>query len=349
MRDIAIVSVAQVPNVRRAVDLDEVEMVRRGATDDAGIPRDRIGFTCSGSNDLLEGRPFSFVSAVDGIGAWPPISESHVEMDGAWALYEAWVRLQHGDIDAALVYAFGRSSAGPLPDVMTLQLDPYTVTPLWPDAISVAEMQARAMLDARMITEREMAEIAARNRAHARSNPNAHLAGDYDVDALLAEPYISSPLRRHACPPITDGAAAVVIAAGDVARELCARPAWIGGIAHRIESAHLGLRDLTRATSVAQAAEAAGAVGYAADVIELHAPFAHQERLVLDALDTAGTPRVNPSGGAMSSNPMMVAGLLRMAEAAACIHRGDADRAVAHATSGPALQHNMVCTLEARS
>ena len=35
-------------------------------------------------------------------------------MDGALALYEAWVRLQHGEIDTALVYCFGHSSPGDL-------------------------------------------------------------------------------------------------------------------------------------------------------------------------------------------------------------------------------------------
>ena len=70
-----------------------------------------------------------------------------MEMDGAWALYEAWVRLQHGDLDTALVFAFGRSSLGDLGDVLTMQLDPYYVAPLWPDATSLAALQARALLD----------------------------------------------------------------------------------------------------------------------------------------------------------------------------------------------------------
>jgi hypothetical protein len=59
-------------------------------------------------------------------------------MDGAWALYEAWVRLQHGDVDSALVYSFGKSSLGDVHDVLALQLDPYYMTPLWPDTISLA-------------------------------------------------------------------------------------------------------------------------------------------------------------------------------------------------------------------
>jgi hypothetical protein len=42
----------------------------------------------------------------------------------------------------------------------------------------------------------------------------------------------------------------------------------------------------------------------------------------------------------------MAAGLVRIGEAARRIQRGDADRAVAHATSGPCLQQNLVCVLE---
>ena len=33
-------------------------------------------------------------------------------MDGAWAMYEGWTRLQEGDIDLVLVYCHGRSSPG---------------------------------------------------------------------------------------------------------------------------------------------------------------------------------------------------------------------------------------------
>src|SRR5437868_15069204 len=154
MRDVAIVSFAEYTAPR--TDKDDVEMllpVITEAVERSGIPRREIGFTVSGSCDYLGGRPFSFVMAIDAIGAWPPIEESHVEMDGAFALYEAWVRLQHGDIDAALVYAFGKSSQGDLPDVMVQQLDPYYVAPLWPDSISLAALQARALLDSEKATE----------------------------------------------------------------------------------------------------------------------------------------------------------------------------------------------------
>jgi acetyl-CoA acetyltransferase len=350
MRSVAVVSMAQLPSVRRDDERDEAELVQpvvAEALRRAGLARDRVGFTVSGSCDYLLGRPFSFVSALDGAGPWPPISESHVEMDGAWALYEAWVRLQHGDVDSALVYAYGKSSQGELRDVLVTQLDPYYVAPLWPDSVSLAALQARALLDSGRATERDLASVAARSRRSARDNPNAQLAGDFDPDGLLKEPYLVAPLRRHDCPPISDGAAAVVLAAGDLARELCERPAWIRGIDHRIEPHSLGVRDLTRSPSAALAAEKAGLGRSAPEIAELHAPFTHQELILRDALRLAGDVIVNPSGGALAANPVMVAGLLRIGEAARAIIEGRARSAVAHATSGPCLQQNLVCVLEA--
>jgi acetyl-CoA acetyltransferase len=339
MRDVAVVAFAQAPPPRRDEAANEVEMlmpVLGEALDACGLAKEDIGFFVSGSSDYLAGLPFAFVQALDAVGAWPPIQESHVEMDGAWALYEAWVRLQHDDIDTALVYAFGKSSPGPLRDLLALQLDPYLVAPLWPDAVSLAALQARRLLDSGRATEADLAAVAARSGR-----------GAAPVEALLAEPYLVSPLRRHDCPPITDGAAAVVLAAGERARAVAARPAWISGIDHRIEAQGLGVRDLATSPSTALAAERAGAFDGALDVAELHAPFSHQELILRDALRLDGGVAVNPSGGALAANPMMVAGLIRIGEAARRVMEGGARRALAHATSGPCLQQNLVCVLEA--
>src|SRR4051812_50124900 len=91
-----------------------------------GLKAADIGFTCSGSSDYLAGRAFSFTLALDGVGAWPPISESHVEMDGAWALYEAWVKLVTGDADTALVYSYANPPPAPVRDALPRRWDPYT-------------------------------------------------------------------------------------------------------------------------------------------------------------------------------------------------------------------------------
>jgi acetyl-CoA acetyltransferase len=68
--------------------------------------------------------------------------------------------------------------------------------------------------------------------------------------------------------------------------------------------------------------------------------------ILRDALGLNGNTRINPSGGALSGNPIMAAGLMRIGEVASRITSGDANRGVAHATSGPCLQQNLVCVLE---
>jgi acetyl-CoA acetyltransferase len=348
MRDVAIVSFAQAPNVRHSTQVaaEMLMPVLTAAVDQSGIPRKEIGFWCSGSCDYMAGQPFSFVAAVDAIGAFPPIVESHVEMDGAWALYEAWVKLQMGEIDSALVFGYGKSSSGQLRRIMTLQLDPFYVAPLWPDSISIAALQARLLLEQGGRTEADFAEVVARSRRQAMANPDAQLKGDYTVEQLLAEPMFANPLRLHDCPPVSDGASAVVLAAGDLARQVCSRPAWIRGIDHRIEAHGLGVRDLTTSPSTALAAAGAGVGNDKVDVAELHAPFSHQELILTEAMTLGGDVDLNPSGGALGANPMMAAGLIRIGEVARRIWEGTADRAVAHATSGPCLQQNLVCVLE---
>lgn len=349
-RPVAVASFAQTRSVRRDDEHNEVEMLMPVIAEvfgNIGITKDDVDFICSGSTDYLIGGPFSFVTALDAVGVWPPRAESHVEMDGAWALYEAWVLLQEGLIDAALVYAFGRSSLGNLNEILALQLDPYYMAPLWPDPISLAALQAQALIDAGKGSEAEFAAIAARSRTSALSNPNAQVAKDQTAESLLADDYVVTPLRRHALAPISDGAAAIVLAAGDkAARWAPKNPAWITGIDHRMETHSLGARDLTTSPSTATAAAAAGLAGGRVDVAEIHAPYAHQEIIVKDALGLDDGVVVNPSGGALAANPIMSAGLIRIGEAAARISSGEARRAVAHATSGPCLQQNLVCVLE---
>ncbi|WP_215452218.1 thiolase domain-containing protein [Streptomyces sp. ATCC 21386] len=343
-RDIAVVAFAQTEHRRTSDEVSEVEMlmpVLHQVLARTGLKTADIGFTCSGSSDYLAGRAFSFTLALDGVGAWPPISESHVEMDGAWALYEAWVKLRTGDADTALVYSYGKSSPGAVRDVLTRQLDPYYLAPLWPDSVALAALQAQALIDAGATDEPALAAVGARSRADAAGNAHAQLRG-----AVPQGDYLVRPLRTGDCPPIGDGAAAVILAAGERARELCERPAWIRGIDHRIEAHGLGVRDLTDSPSTRLAAERAGAYERPVDTAELHAPFSSQEVVLLRALGLDESVRVNPSGGALAANPIMAAGLVRIGEAAARIHRGESDRALAHATSGPCLQQNLVAVLE---
>ncbi|CAN3130960.1 thiolase domain-containing protein [Mycobacterium sp. smrl_JER01] len=349
MSEVAVVGFAHAPHVRRTNGTTNgVEMLMpcfRQLYSELGITQSDIGFWCSGSSDYLAGRAFSFISAIDSIGAVPPINESHVEMDAAWALYEAYIKILTGEVQTALVYGFGKSSAGTLRRVLALQTDPYTVAPLWPDSVSMAGLQARFGLDSGKWTAEQMAQVAL--DAQAASPRVDRLESGSTVEELLEQPYFAEPLRRHDIAPITDGASAIVLAAGDRARELREHPAWITGIEHRIETPVLGARDLTTSPSTAVSAQAAtGGDASSIEIAELCAPFSHQQLILKEAIGLPDSTEINPSGGALAANPMFSAGLERIGLAARHIFDGSASRVLAHATSGPALQQNLVAVLE---
>jgi len=347
-RDVAVVGFActAVAKDDRHSEVEMIIPVVRDAIAQSGIPKAEIGFTCSGSCDYLIGGPFTFVSGLDAVGAWPPIRESHVEMDAAWALYEAWVMLQTGEVDSALVYGFGKASLGDAAAVFGLQCDPYYLAPLWPSTTHLAALQARAYLDATGRTERDLAEVASRSARSASSNPLAVRSGDVSPDDALAAAMVADPLRVFDVAPVTDGAVAMVIAAGTAARRGPEHPAWIRGIDHRVETHSPGARDLTASASAHVAAERAGVFDGDVDVAEVHAQHSHEELILREALGLADNPNVNPSGGALAANGPMCAGLVRIGEVAGHIWSGDAGRGVAHASSGPCLQQNLVCVLE---
>lgn len=340
-KDIAIVGWAQTPMVRRT-DRTETQLLM-GVISDAleplGLTRKDIDFTCLGSCDYITGQAFSFVSNLDAIGAWPPKRDSHVEMDGAWALYEAWLRLQEGDIEIAVVTGSGRSSTGDPALIYPMEMDPFFLAPLGVDPLSFAALQARAVIEAGIADERKMAEVSVRSRGLSK--------GAKSVDDLLKRDYVREPLRRHDIPPITDGAAAMVLATGERARKLVKRPAYITGFDHRTECHNPSFRRLDDSPSTRIAAQAAGLADGPIEVAELQAAFSHEELLLRHALGLGPDVKVNPSGGALKSNPIMASGLCRIGYAADHVF-GGGRRALGHSTSGPCLQQNLICIVEGR-
>ncbi len=336
--DIAVIGWAQSP-MERHTELTETQLLMRVITDaitPLGLTRSDIDFTCLGSCDYITGQAFSFVTNLDAIGAWPPKRDSHVEMDGAWALYEAWLRLHEGDIEIAVVTGSGRSSTGDPALIYPMEMDPYVLAPLGADPVTFAALQARAVIAAGIADERSMAEVSVRSR------------GKGTVEELLAGDYVRQPLRRHDLPPITDGAAAMVLATGERARKLVERPAYISGFDHRTECHNPAFRALDDSPSTRIAAAEAGLAAAPVEVAELQAAFTHEELLLRHVLGLDDQVSVNPSGGALRHNPIMATGLCRIGYAADHIF-GGGSRALAHSTSGPCLQQNLICIVEDHS
>jgi acetyl-CoA acetyltransferase len=316
-------------------DAELLASVAERALAAAGTARGDVGVLCTAGYEFGSGVIGSMMDVLDVLPSWPPVTHTHLEGDGGFAFCEAWVRLLAGEADTALVCAFSRPLAADLAQVLSLQLDPYLVAPLGPSSRHIAALQARAMLASGRYTERDFAAVACARRP------------ELSVEQVLAQPYLASPLRAADCSTTNCSAvAAAVLAVEGPATRAAVRPAWITGLDHRVETGALGLRDLTVSASTRAAAKRLGLPGSAVDVLELHAPYSHQELLLVDAVGAARIGALNPSGGALPADPLGVSGLIRIGAAASAVLRGEADRAVGHAANGPALQHNLLCVLE---
>ena len=169
--DVAIVAFEQTPSHAHFNDSEPAMIMPcvNSVIEQVGMDRHDIDFTIAGSCDYLSGMPFAFVMNIDAVGAWPPVYESHVEMDGAWALFEGFVRLQSGDIDTVLVSGSGKCSPGSYREGFSLQTDPYVHAPIGLDPRTQAGFQAQALIAAGKATERDFAEVQLPTATHAGS------------------------------------------------------------------------------------------------------------------------------------------------------------------------------------
>lgn len=356
MRRVGIVGVGQTAYTHGDPAVTAPELVfeaAQAALADAGMRRGDIDVVMSGSSDMVDGRAFAFVFGLEALGAWPPTHESHVEQDGAFAAWYAWLKILAGAADTALVAAWSKASEADVDRVSAAQLDPVVLAPLDVDATVSAGLQADAWLARTGADPAVLDDAVAAADAAGGRNPLVGTLPRPDGAEALATPL----LRRHRG-PVADGACAVVLAAADAWRSGAPPPAEVVGADHRADTGMLGLRDLSRVPAAAQAAAGARArAGWEArdapDVAELSAPFAHQVPMLCAALGLPDDTVTDPSGGALAADPALATGLVRLAEAAlqATGRAGGrqvegARRALAHAASGHALQHNLVWLLE---
>lgn len=185
------------------------------------------------------------------------------------------------------------------------------------------------------LTQRQLAEVAAKNHWHSQWNPLAQYRTPMTVEEVLADRMISWPLTRSMCAPMSDGSSAVVLcserALSRMARERCVRiraTQCAMGTAHDIDDfeSHL-VRRVAR-----NAYEEAGIGPDDVNVIELHDASAFGEIKHLESLgicpvgeggllSESGATRlggripVNPSGGLLSKgHPIGATGCIQMFE-----------------------------------
>ena len=197
-------------------------------------------------------------------------------------------------------------------------------------------------------TEEQLGLVGVKNHTHAAQNPTAHFGKGATLEQVLSSRMIASPLRLFMCSPITDGAAAVLVASEERARSLTDRPVWIRGTGQALDGFQLTSlpEDYAHWPALKRAADTAyrmaGVTAADVDVAEVHDCFAIAELIAYEELgfcekgeggpfvaagrsDHGGDVVVNPRGGLIGcGHPLGATGVAQAAEVFAQL-RGEAN------------------------
>jgi len=139
-------------------------------------------------------------------------------------------------------------------------------------------------------TREMMAAAAVKNHANGAKNPLAHMRKVITMEQALAGKPVSDPLTVYDCSLISDGAAAVMIAPLERAREFTDKPVKILGIAQTSDSVALDSKeDITTFRAVRMAGEKAyrmaGVTARDIEFAELHDCFTIAEIIATEDLE----------------------------------------------------------------
>jgi acetyl-CoA acyltransferase len=311
-----------------------------GALADAGVQPGQVAVAYAGH--ARTGRLHARENGVGQLCCWaagireiPITGVGNFCASGSTAVREAWIAVASGLYDVALAIGVEKLSTRrergrPITsDGMEMEGGLGFTPPAF------FALGARRYMETTGATQKTLAKVAVKNRAHAQHNPHAHYQIPITVEEVLAAPMVADPLTRLSCCPTSDGAAAVVL----VADRTLASPN--GRAAVRIAGSGLssgGYRSENMSNfsidrrAAAAAYEMAGIAPSDVDVAEVHDAFtfteiAHYEdlgfcgpgegaRLVEDGeTSVGGSIPVGTSGGLLSrGHPLGATGVAQILE-----------------------------------
>jgi acetyl-CoA acetyltransferase len=352
--DVYVMGVATYPATDAVRDLRLEELAyatARAALDDAGLARDRLDHVTLAGCDEIDARGISSMLLASPSGAYLK-DENRVTDSGLTGLHLGVLRAASGHLGLGLVVSWSQSSVGPLENLARMRVEPFYMRPVGLNFAIADGLLAGAVAHRFGITEAEVAHRVLDRLAAAAKNERALRRARPTPEDINASALLAWPLRTGHRAPVTDGAAAVVLASGDWVRaHPRSRPlARITGIEWAVDSQTLGgerltefrvLRDTLR--GLLARAGLAGVDDF--DLVEYEAQTGWTDVAIERVLDAGPGMTLNPSGGAWAENPFFCRGLVNAIEAvlqvsgrAGTNQVAGARRALAHGSCGFAQQ-----------
>jgi acetyl-CoA C-acetyltransferase len=344
-RHVGIVGVGQTHHSRRRTDVSQAGLVREAvdrALADAKLTIEDIDTIVVASGPVLFGavnHPELWVANAIGAQGKPLTRVTSGGGAGFAGALAGYYQVAGGYADRTLVIAYDKLSEGALQYSISTLYDPFWGREFAVGIMGFSAAYWRARMDALGHTEEAAAMVSVKNRRNAIANPYAHMKKEVTVDEVLNSKPLCWPIKLLDVPPISDGAAAIVLATEKVAHKSTDRPAWIQGMAYYCEADNAPERSLMISEPLALAARAvyrsAGITNPRRqfDVVEVQEPYScfelnyyeslglcppgqAAELIASGATELDGDIPVNPSGGCMGANPIGAVGVIRLIEAA---------------------------------
>jgi benzoylsuccinyl-CoA thiolase BbsB subunit len=199
-------------------------------------------------------------------------------------------------------------------------------------------MRAKRYMNDYGVTEEQLAKVSVKSHKLGAKNPYAHIQKEVTLDEVMAARKIADPFTLWHCCPVSDGAAAVVLAASDIAKKYCDKPVKVLASVQTSGKYYAGFRDMTMPEITVRTGkmvyEQTGLGPEDIDLVEVHDAFTINELLYSDALGFSkpgeaiklvegghstigGRIPINPSGGLLSrGHPIGPTGAAQIVEVA---------------------------------
>ncbi len=359
-RRVAIVGVGHSKyGYRYDVNLQELawEAIKQ-ALEDAGLDQKSIEYVVYGNVGVWSSEPLPAV-AINEYAGLTPTGTMRVEAacaTGSAAIKAAYDAVASGMADIAMAVGVEKMNESPTPIVVELigragnyfwEFENFGLT--FPGYYA---LYATAYMAATGATEEDLCRVAVKNHYYAARNPKAHFPREITLEQCMQSRYIAWPLKLYDCSPITDGAAAVILASEEVARKITDTPVWIKGVGVASDTSNISRRpDFIVRRGVVEAVKRAyrmAGIDYEnaakqVDLAEVHDAFTIAEILSYEELGFAkrgegykliregqtyigGLIPVNVSGGLKAKGHPLGATGVGMAAEIALQLRGEADK-----------------------
>ncbi len=307
----------------------------------------------------------ALVSDYSGLSALhiPAVRIEAAGASGGMALREGYIAVASGMHDVVMVAGAEKMTDVTDEEIPTVQMaggDQQWEGISGATMASLFAMMARRHMHEYGTTREHIASVPVKNHKNGAMNPNAQYQKGITMDTVLKSPMVADPLGVFDCAPISDGAAAVILAPLDIAKKYSEQPIKIVASAAATDTLALQHREsLTRIDSIKVASrkafKTAGITPKEIDVAEVHDSYSIAEIISIEDLgffekgkggpatlegmtEINGVVSVNTSGGLKArGDPMGATGVAQAVEIARQLRGKGEKRQVDNAEYGLSL------------